>query len=201
MKILRELLESLVKSGAWGSLEESSPKMFNLARQHQFGMRDANKQYMQAIKDQEAERGRAARRAQDKKNKQQKAEAAAAAAKRAQAHAKRHEKHLNLLKNLENGQIINVVLRGKSDEQHHIVRHQGSFHLVGPRGNSRQISGNFGSVVGGAINITSVPKGRGNSKTIGQIEIGAEHAITERPNLTYTVSDGKIKILNKDLVL
>jgi hypothetical protein len=201
MKILRELLESLVKSGAWGSLEESSAKMFRQAGMHQFGMRDANKQYMQALKDKEGAAGRKSRRAQDKINKQKRAEAAAADAKRAQAHAKRHEKHLNLLKNLENGQIINVVLRGKSDEQHHIVRHQGSFHLVGPRGNSRQISGNFGSVVGGAINITSVPKGRGNAKTIGQIEIGSEHAITERPNLKYTASDGKIKIVNKDLVL
>lgn len=201
MKILRELLESLVKSGAWGSLEESDRGMFNLARQHYVGVRDANKKYMQALEDQEAARGRADRRAQDRENKQQRAEAAAAAVKRAQAHAKRYEEHLNLLKNLEDGQIINVVLRGKSDEQHHIVRHQGSFHLVGPRGNSRRISGNFGSVVGGAINITSVPKGRGNAKTIGQIEIGSEHAITERPNLKYTVSDGKIKIVNKDLVL
>jgi hypothetical protein len=201
MKILRELLESLVKSGAWGSLEESSAKMFRQAGMHQSGMEETNKllRLAQGIRDDAHIRRKKAAAA--RQNKEERLKQAAADAKKAEEHAKRYEEQLNLLKNLEHGQIIDVVLRGKPNEQHRIVRHQGSFHLVGPRGNSRQISDNFGSVRGGAINILSVPKGKGNAKTIGQIEIGPKNAITPRPNLKYTASDGKIKIVNKDLVL
>jgi hypothetical protein len=201
MKILRELLESLVKSGAWGSLEESSAKMFRQAGMHQSGMKEKNKalRLAQGIRDDTHIRRKKA--AEERENKKRKKGAAELRDEKAGQHAKRYEGELKTLKSLKDGGIVSVVLRteeGSPGEEHHIVRHQGSFHLVGPKGNSRQISGNFGSVVGGAINISSVPKGRGNAKTIGQIEVGRQGGIIERPGLKYTVSDGRIKVHTKD---
>jgi hypothetical protein len=201
MKILRELLESLVKSGAWGSLEESSAKMFRQAGMHQAGVRDKNKALRLAQKIKDDTHARRTKAAEKRQNKKEKAKAAKTRGERAEQHAKRYEGELETLKDLKDGGVVSVVLRtkeGSPGEEHHIVRHQGSFHLVGPKGNSRQISGNFGSVVGGAINITSVPKGRGNAKTIGQIEVGRQGGIIDRPGLKYTVSGGRIKVHTKD---
>lgn len=200
MKTLRGLLESLVKSGAWGSLQESSAKTFRQAKMHQKGMESENKRMSIAVGErirqgQAARKRKAAREeAADKKT------AGKVAAKKQEEHAKRYEGEVETLKGLKDGQVASVVVRtqeGQPGEEHHVVRHQGSFFLVGPKGNTREISGNFGGVAKGAINVTNVAKGRGNARVIAQIEAGKQGGIIKR-DLNYTMSGGRIKIHKRD---
>ena len=200
MKTLRGLLESLVKSGAWGSLQESSAKTFRQAGMHQKGMESENKRMSIAVGEiirqgQAARKLKAARKeAADKKI------AGKVAAKKQEEHAKRYEGEVETLKGLKDGQVASVVVRtqeGQPGEEHHVVRHQGSFFLVGPKGNTREISGNFGGVAKGAINVTNVAKGRGNARVIAQIEAGKQGGVIKR-DLNYTMSGGRIKIHKRD---
>lgn len=200
MKTLRGLLESLVKSGAWGSLQESSAKTFRQAKMHQKGMESENKRMSIAVGErirqgQAARKRKAAREeAADKKT------AGKVAAKKQEEHAKRYEGEVETLKGLKDGQVASVVVRtqeGQPGEEHHVVRHQGSFFLVGPKGNTREISGNFGGVAKGAINVTNVAKGRGNARVIAQIEAGKQGGVIKR-DLNYTMSGGRIKIHKRD---
>jgi len=202
MKTLRGLLESLVKSGAWGSLQESSPKMFRQARRHQKGREDENAAIRLAQEIRTGQLARDKRNQEVRDNKAARAAAAEIAAARQEAHAKRHRETLDLLKGLQHGDVGSVIIRdkktGKPGEEHHIVNHQGSFYLVGPRGNTRQISPQFASVVNGAVNLMSIPKGRGNAKVIAQIEASARKGgvegidpTREKPNkYSYAILPG-----------
>jgi len=178
MKTLRGLLESLVKSGAWGSLQEgSSAKAFRQAAAHQKGMKSENERMSIAVDERIRQRKAAKRLDAARKEAAKKKTAGKVAAKKQQEHAKRHKETLDLLKGMQRGDVGSVIIRdkktGEPGEEHHIVNHQGSFYLVGPKGNTRQISSQFGSVVNGAVNLTSIPKGRGNAKVIAQVEASA----------------------------
>lgn len=200
MKTLRGLLESLIKSGAWGSLQESSAKTFRQAKMHQQGMGSENKRMSIAVGER-IRKGQAARRRDAaRKEAAKKKTAGEVAAKKQEEHAKRYEGEVETLKGLEDGQVASVVVRtqeGQPGEEHHVVRHQGSFFLVGPKGNTREISGNFGGVAKGAINVTNVAKGRGNARVIAQIEAGKQGGVIKR-DLNYTMSGGRIKIHKRD---
>ena len=200
MKTLRGLLESLVKSGAWGSLQESSAKTFRQAKMHQKGMESENERMSIAVGER-IRQGQAARKRQAAREEAaDKKTAGKVAAKKQEEHAKRYEGEVETLKGLKNGQVASVVVRtqeGQPGEEHHVVRHQGSFFLVGPKGNTREISGNFGGVAKGAINVTNVAKGRGNARVIAQIEAGKQGGVIKR-DLNYTMSGGRIKIHKQD---
>ena len=200
MKTLRGLLESLVKSGAWGSLQESSAKTFRQAKMHQQGMEAENKRMSIAVGEKMRKRAADEKQAAARKEAAKKKAAGKVEAKKQEQHAKRYEGEVETLKGLKDGEVASVVVRtqeGQPGEEHHVVRHQGSFFLVGPKGNTRQISGNFGGVAKGAINVTNVPKGRGNARVIAQIEAGKQGGIIKR-DLNYTMSGGKIKIHKQD---
>lgn len=200
MKTLRGLLESLVKSGAWGSLQESSAKTFRQAKMHAKGMEAENKRMSIAVGEKMRQGAAARKRAADRKAAEERTAAGKVAAKKQKKHAERYEGEVETLKGLKDGQVASVVVRtqeGQPGEEHHVVRHQGSFFLVGPKGNTRQISGNFGGVAKGAINVTNVPKGKGNARVIAQIEAGKQGGIIKR-DLNYTMSGGKIKIHKQD---
>lgn len=200
MKTLRGLLESLVKSGAWGSLQESSAKTFRQAKMHQKGMKAENERMSIAVGEKMRQGAAAKKRAEERKAAEERTAAGKVAAKKQEQHAKRYEGEVETLKGLKDGQVASVVVRtqeGQPGEEHHVVRHQGSFFLVGPKGNTRQISGNFGGVAKGAINVTNVPKGKGNARVIAQIEAGKQGGIIKR-DLNYTMSGGKIKIHKQD---
>ena len=199
MKTLRGLLESLVKSGAWGSLQESSAKTFRQAKMHQQGMEAENKRMSIAVGEEIRQRKAAKKQAAARKEAAKKKAAGEVAAKKQEQHAKRYKGEVETLKGLKDGQVASVVVRTPEGpgEEHHVARHQGSFFLVDPKGNTRQISGNFGGVVKGAINVTNVPKGKGNARVIAQIEAGKQGGIIKR-DLNYTMSGGKIKIHKQD---
>jgi len=201
MKTLRGLLESLVKSGAWGSLREGfSVKAFRRAEMLQRDREPENKRIVIAFAEKQRQ-AQVARNLADARNKAaNKKKAGKIAAKKQKEHAKRYEGEVEALKNLKDGQVASVVVRtqeGQPGEEHYVVRHQGSFFLVGPKGNTREISGNFGNVVRGAINVTNVAKGRGNARMIAQIEAGKQGGIIKR-DLNYTINGGRIKIHKKD---
>lgn len=178
MKTLRGLLESLVKSGAWGSLQEgSSTKAFRQAEMIQRDTREENKRISIGVGE-EIRRGQAAKRQAAAREEAAKKKAAGeVAAKKQKEHAKRHEETLNVIKGMKHGDVGAVIIRdketGEPGEEHHIVNHEGSFYLVGPRGIAREVSSQFGSVVNGAVNLTSKPKGRANAKIIAQVEASA----------------------------
>jgi hypothetical protein len=200
MKTLRGLLESLVKSGAWGSLQESSAKTFRQAKMHQKGMESENERMSIAVGEITRRGKAAAARAAAREEAAKKKTAGKVAAKKQEEHAKRYEGEVETLKGLKDGQVASVVVRtqeGQPGEEHHVVRHQGSFFLVGPKGNTREISGNFGGVTKGAINVTNVAKGRGNARVIAQIEAGKQGGVIKR-DLNYTMSGGRIKIHKRD---
>jgi len=200
MKTLRGLLESLVKSGAWGSLQESSAKTFRQAKMHQKGMKSENERMSIAVGERIRQGQAAKKRDAARKEAADKKTAGKVAAKKQEEHAKRYEGEVETLKGLKDGQVASVVVRtqeGQPGEEHHVVRHQGSFFLVGPKGNTREISGNFGGVAKGAINVTNVAKGRGNARVIAQIEAGKQGGVIKR-DLNYTMSGGRIKIHKRD---
>lgn len=175
MKTLRGLLESLVKSGAWGSLQEgSSTKAFRQAGMHQQGPPAAKNI---AFREKARRDVAAAEREAKRKAAKERTAAGKVAAKKQEEHAKRHEETLNVIKGMKHGDVGAVIIRdketGEPGEEHHIVNHEGSFYLVGPRGIAREVSSQFGSVVNGAVNLTSKPKGRANAKIIAQVEASA----------------------------
>lgn len=200
MKTLRGLLESLVKSGAWGSLQESSAKTFRQAKMHQKGMKSENERMSIAVGERIRQGQAARKRDAARKEAADKKTAGKVAEKKQEEHAKRYEGEVETLKGLKDGEVASVVVRtqeGQPGEEHHVVRHQGSFFLVGPKGNTREISGNFGGVAKGAINVTNVAKGRGNARVIAQIEAGKQGGVIKR-DLNYTMSGGRIKIHKRD---
>ena len=159
-------------------------------------MEAENKRMSIAVGEKMRQGAAAKKRAAERKAAEERTAAGKVAAKKQEQHAKRYEGEVETLKGLKDGQVASVVVRG-SGEEHHVVRHQGFLFLVDPKGNTRQISGNFGGVVKGAINVTNVPKGKGNTKVIAQIEAGKQGGIIKR-DLNYTMSGGKIKIHKQD---
>jgi hypothetical protein len=194
MKTLRGLLESLVKSGAWGSLQEGhSTEFFRRAREEQEGKKAENERMRIAVDERIAASGRRRRRAEERADKEKRQKAGREQDRRRQRHAKKYAGEVETLKGLNHGEIASVVVRDKPDEEHHVVQHQGSFFLVGPKGNTRQI-GNFSEVINGAIKLTNIPKGRQNAKTFAEIEVGDKKGIVPKKDLKYTMKDGKIII-------
>lgn len=179
MKTLRGLLESLVKSGAWGSLQEgSSTKAFRQAEMIQRGTREENKRISIGVgeeirRDQAAKRQAAAREEAAKKK-----AAGEVEEQRQKEHAKRHEETLKVIRGMKHGDVGAVILRDETEE-HFIVNHEGNLFLVGPRGIAREVSSQFGSVVNGAVNLTNKPKGRANAKIIAQVEASARRGGVE----------------------
>jgi len=188
MKTLRGLLESLVKSGAWGSLQEgSSTKAFRQAEMIQRDTREENKRISIGVGE-EIRRGQAAKRQAAAREEAAKKKAAGeVAAKKQKQHAKRHEETLKVIRGMKHGDVGAVIIRdrktgGKAKtggKEHFIVNHEGNFLLVGPGGIAREVSSEFGSVVNGAVNLTSKPKGRGNAKIIAQVEASARRGGVE----------------------